>query len=161
MVHGMTSHLHRFHHQGLQHRVRSNERSEWVTRREEDPTCWKVILLYIHGPYRVSGTTHAGGRWDGRPRVRLGMSRAVGDPYPWCCTRPQSISLLLGEGGQFGLHVRPCLPALDDARDGGANRFLVRSDLLHAIPIAEGECVVFDRLEIHRDAKRRPQFVVS
>ena len=50
---------------------------------------------------------------------------------------------------------------VDNALDRCTNPVLVRSYLLHAVSIAQGESVVFERLEIDSDPQRRSQFVVS
>lgn len=50
---------------------------------------------------------------------------------------------------------------LDNASDGIVDRVLVRPHLLRAVPVTEGEAVVFDGLEVDRDAQRCSKFIVS
>lgn len=57
--------------------------------------------------------------------------------------------------------VIPRAMAFDQARDGRADLVLVRSDLFGGVPIAQGESVVFERLEVDGDAQRSPELVVA
>ena len=50
---------------------------------------------------------------------------------------------------------------LDNASDGTAYRDLVSPHLLRAVPVSKGKGVVFDRLEVDRDAKRFAKLIVS
>lgn len=55
-----------------------------------------------------------------------------------------SFRLLLRKFRQLLLHVSPRLLPVDDALDRGADAFLVRSDLLHAISIPQRHRLVFE-----------------
>lgn len=72
-----------------------------------------------------------------------------------------SFGLLLREFGQFLLHIGPRLLPFDNALDRCTDGLLVRSYLLHAIPIAQRKGVVFERLKVDGDTERSAQFVVS
>lgn len=72
-----------------------------------------------------------------------------------------SVRLLLGELGELVLYIRPRFVTLNNAADGTVDSVLVRPHLLRAVPVTQGEAVVFDRLKVNCDAKRGAEFIVS
>ena len=74
--------------------------------------------------------------------------------------RIYSIRFLLREFRQLLLNIKPRLLSFNNAFDGTTDRILIRSYLLGAVPIAQREGVVIDRLKVDRNPKRRTKFVV-
>ena len=53
-----------------------------------------------------------------------------------------------------------CILELRLRHDVGGKLRNGQADLLHGIPVAHGDGIIFKRIEIHRDAHRRADFIL-
>ena len=61
----------------------------------------------------------------------------------------------------LGNHVRPFSTFFHDILDDGKNLVLSGSDLGRRVSFAEGDCAIFDGLEVDCDSEWSSEFVVS